>query len=177
MIVNIDFNAIAKDIVSTINGKQMPILYFKYIGSFMSEKDVPKGCNGIYIFTLTEDIKLTDNMRKEYNSATNWNNSYVGANINFPYPDEMRTGAVFYVGKTSGKQSSVYKRLKTHFGDRTESATNGIKMKMPERKFLDGKLCAHVFLFEEKDKKYNFIIDGVEKELHFILKPIAGGSQ
>ena len=117
-------------------------------------------------------------MIREYNEATNWNGHLVGAGFNSSYPESLNPGNVFYLGKVSGKTDSIYRRLKIHFGDRTESATNGIKMKMPQRQFIDGKLEVHTFLFEKSyEEVMQIIIDPVEKILHEKLKPITGGKQ
>ncbi len=73
------------------------------------------------------------------------------------------------------KSNSIYKRLKVHYGGRTNPSTNGINMKMPQRRFIEGKLVLHVFLLEKKyEKDMIQIIDPIEKKLHERLKPVTG---
>ena len=64
-------------------------------------------------------------------------NTNVGAGFNKAYYSPITVGTVFYLGKSSSKTGSVFQRLKVHYGDRTDSATNGIKMRMPERSFAE----------------------------------------
>ncbi|MBR3311633.1 MAG: hypothetical protein IKG15_07450 [Solobacterium sp.] len=82
------------------------------------------------------------------------------------------------MGKVSGKTGSIYQRLKVHFGDKTDSATNGIKMKMAERKLINNKLEVHVFVLDKQYEEVRLvIIDPVEKILHQLLKPATGNSK
>ncbi len=170
------FASIADAIIDNIEGNNTYIPYFEYCGKFESRNSVPKGRKGIYIFTVEEHISLTAEMIRKYNGALNWDNKKVGAGFNRGDLSEINPGDVFYLGSVRGEHNSVFQRLKTHFGDRTDSATNGIKMKMKERDFVDGKLVVHVFLFEKNNTDY-YVISEVEKILHKKLKPITGGSQ
>ena len=165
----------ADAIIQTIHGEIVAIPSFEYIGTFLTRDDVPRGRKGLYVFAAIDEIPLTREMITRYNAALNWDNSGVGAPFNLPYPERINPGDVFYLGKASGKQDSVYQRLRVHFGDRTDSATNGIKMKMPERNFVDGKLTVHIFFFEKNNPDW-YIIDAVEKLLHQKLRPITGKS-
>lgn len=169
-------DSIADAIIANLNGQTVPIPHFEYIGVFDSRDNVPVGRKGIYIFTVSEEITLSREMYYQYNNAQNWNSTNVGAGFNRAYYSPITVGTVFYLGKSSAKTGSVFQRLKVHFGDRTDSATNGIKMRMPERSFVNGKLRVHVFLFE-KGNDDRYIIDVVEKKLHEKLRPITGGSQ
>ena len=170
------FDSITTAIISCINGVSVPIELFEYAGCFSSREDVPKGRKGIYVFTVTKEVPLSKEMIRDYNNAMNWNNTAVGAGFNNPCLDCLHPGDVYYLGKVASKSNSVYQRLKVHFGGRTDSATNGIKMKMPERHFIDGKLVVQVFFFEKGNEDY-YVINEVEKRLHERLCPKTGGKQ
>ena len=166
-------------IIQTIKGDTLSCIpYFTYHGPCLERDEYMKGRHGIYIFTVSETIYVTSEMAKRYNNATNWDDSLVGASFNYPRPDILNVGDVFYLGKVSGKSDSIYQRLRVHYGPRTDSATNGIKMQMPERAFINGKLVVHTFFLDKKYKELRYIIiDPVEKILHNKLKPITGGKQ
>ena len=169
---------IADLIGKSLSGENPVIPYFIHKGPFFNRDSCMKARKGIYVFKVTKEIKLTKAMINRYNSARNWNSSLVGAGFNAPYPDRLNPGDVFYLGKVSSKTRSIYQRLKTHFGDCTDSATNGIKMKMPEREFVDGNLEVHTFFFDKQyEEVMQIIIDPVEKILHEKLRPITGGRQ
>lgn len=154
------------------------IPYFTYHGCSTEREWAMRGQKGIYIFTVTDEIELSNEMISNYNGALNWNGTLVGAGFNYPFPSKLEVGDVFYLGKVSGKKDSLYRRLQIHYGERTNSATNGIKMKMSERSFIDGKLSVHTFFFNRNYLEVmQIIIDPVEKMLHEKLRPITGGKQ
>ena len=168
--------SIRDSIITNLDGNKEPINCFEYIGAFNSRECIPKGRQGIYIFKASESVMLTREMIVKYNEAMNWDHSLVGAGFKNTFLQQIKTGDVFYVGKVSGKNKSIYQRLKVHFGGRTESHTNGIKMDMPERQFIKGKLLVHIFLFD-KGNEQTYIIEAVEKLLHESLHPLTGGKQ
>ena len=158
--MEVDFETIVDAIISCLRGNIIKIPYFEYIGAFQSRDSVPKSRKGIYIFTAYEEISLSRKKIQQYNEAKNWNGTYVGAGFNYPFPDTIHVGDVYYLGKVTGKHNSIYQRLKIHFGDRTDCATNGIKMKMTARNFVDRKLIVHVFLFEKGNDNYYIVLSG-----------------
>ncbi|MBR3311634.1 MAG: hypothetical protein IKG15_07455 [Solobacterium sp.] len=76
-----EHHEIALNIVDTINGNKRDIPYFKYLGSFKERHNLMKARRGIYVFTLLEDVELSPEIIRRYNSATNWDKSLVGAGL------------------------------------------------------------------------------------------------
>lgn len=166
---------IAAQIIHAIQGMSCDIPYFTYLGPCIERNKSMIGRHGIYIFTVSEDIILTTEMARAYNCALDKNGKEVGAPFRIPYPPELRIGDVFYIGKVSGKNDSIYQRLGVHYGGITNNSTSGIKMQIPERKFIRGKLLVHPFLLDKQYTEISMIIaDPVEKILHAKLKPITG---
>lgn len=178
----IDINEFSKEqihiadlMVSTIQGENPEIPYFKYHGPCTERDKIMIGKHGIYVFTVFQDVMLSTEMAQRYNCALNNNGSGAGATFRHLYPDKLKVGDVFYLGKVSSKTSSIYQRLRVHFGGASNTSTSGIKMQMPERNFLIGNLVVHTFLLDNEFKQNSkIIVDPIEKLLFSKLNPLAG---
>lgn len=126
-----------------------------------------KGCLGIYIFVLNEDIYL------DYNTVYNYNECASGGKIYmYSYREaDLKKDSCFYIGSASS--CSLYSRINQHFKE--NDGCYSLHFGEEKRKILSDKMKIYVFSVKEKKYDYiNILLKGIEVELQKRYIPIAG---
>ena len=126
-----------------------------------------KGCLGIYIFVLNEDIYL------DYNTVYNYNECASGGKIymNKYREANLKKNSCFYIGSASS--NSLYIRINQHF--KKNNGYFSLHFGEEKRKILSDKMKIYNFSIKEKKYEYiNILLKGIEVELQKRYNPIAG---
>lgn len=128
------------------------------------------GKNGIYIIFMDTDVYL------DYNAVYNFNECATGGKICLNHYEAiyLKNGDCIYLG--SATKESLYSRLNQHF--RKSTCYSSLHLNEENRIILKDKI--KIFAFPVKNKKIKHIatlLKVIEKELHEIYRPKAGGNR
>lgn len=135
-----------------------------------NERKPGHGRPGIYIFILLEDVSLTDEQVRRWNSVE-------GAGLKQQFGAmELVAGDCLYLGST---KSSLKERLGHHFSPLIpKGVPRGLALSTPQRQILSGKVQAIAFPLRVKYEQYaSMLLTRIEKNLHSTMMPKAGSSR
>lgn len=140
---------------------------------FKPEQDRPHalwGKRGVYAFKVIDEVKI------EHNQVLAWNNvGYAGFNDYFL--SEIHSGEYLYIGSCAGQGngSSLYTRMNHHLTDNHEPSA--LKLGHPDRCFIRDKVEIYAFPIKTVYRQYyRIILTSIEKRMHELLRPKAGGN-
>ncbi len=126
-----------------------------------------RGKKGIYVFMITEDIPLTTEQVRVWNSIK-------GAGFTDWFQGDLHTGDCLYVG--SCVSESLYVRIRQHFLDTGEATALKLGHNARNVALKAVKVYAYPMRKELADY-YRLILPAIEKRLHIALRPKAGSSR
>jgi len=128
------------------------------------------GRKGIYIFLFVNEIKLTEEQIRKYNTLK-------GARIKKEYiklyNGDYSSDMCLYVG--SCIHNSLYVRLRQHFRDNNSTKIGALHLGAKERAFLEDKVIAYAFPIKKQfEDDLRIIVPGLEYEMHNQFYPMVG---